>query len=126
MDWYEVILTIVGVVLGGVLTWIAANYLKDQKSRYRIWKLTQIASDVVLWVQDYFPDWTGAMKLKEAMKLIIQKMDEAGWDDVPPTEAETAARVAYQKEIGVQKTMLEKAKALEAKFKSPESITEVK
>ena len=66
------------------------------------------------------------MKLKEAMKLIIQKMDEAGWDDVPPTEAETAARVAYQKEIGVQKTMLEKAKALEAKFKSPESITEVK
>ncbi|NLJ48844.1 MAG: hypothetical protein GX428_04550 [Candidatus Atribacteria bacterium] len=54
--------------------------------------------------------------MKKAIELLIQKMDEAGWDDVPAPEAEVAARVAYQKEIGIQKTMLEKAKAFEARF----------
>lgn len=43
-------------------------------------------------------------------------MDEAGCDDVPVSEAEGAAWVVYQKEIGIQKTMLEKAKVLEEKF----------
>lgn len=118
MDWYEIIMTIAGVVLGGVLAWIGANYLITQQARYRAWKLTNTAQEVVLWIQDYYPTWAGAEKLKKAIELIIQKMDEAGWDDVPPPEAETAARVAYQKEIGVQKTMLEKAKELEAKFKT--------
>jgi len=126
MDWSEVILTIVGVVLGGILSWLAANYLKTQKARYRAWNLAKAAESVVLWVQDYFTDWAGADKLKKAVDLIILKMDEAGWDDVPPTEAETAARVAYQEKIGIQKTMLEKAKALEAKFKSQETATESK
>jgi len=121
MDWYEIALTIVGMFLGGILSWIAANYLKTQQARYRVWKLAQVAEDMVLWVQDYFTTWSGVEKLKIAVELIIQKMDEAGWDDVPPPEAETASRVAYQKTIGIQKTMLEKAKALEVKFKSTES-----
>lgn len=118
MDWYEILLPIIGVILGVVLTWIGANYLKTQAARYRAWKLTNTAQEVVLWIQDYYPNWAGAEKLKKAIELIIQKMDEAGWDDVPPPEAEVAARVAYQKEIGIQKTMLEKAKELEAKFKT--------
>jgi len=118
MDWYEIILTIVGVILGGVLSWIAANYLTTQAARYRAWKLTNLAQEVVLWVEDYYPTWAGAEKLKRAIELIIQKMDEAGWDDVPQAEADLAARAAYQKEIWIQKTMLEKAKELEAKFKT--------
>ena len=118
MDWYEIALTIIGVVLGGVLSWIAANYLKTQEARNRAWKITNVAHDVVLWVEDAYPNWAGADKLKRAIELLIQKMDEAGWDDVPPAEAEIAVRSAYQKEIGVQKTMLEKAKELEAKFKT--------
>lgn len=118
MDWYEVILAIVGVILGGILSWIAVNYLKTQASRYRAWQLTKTAQEVVLWVQDSFPTWTGAERLKKAIEMIIQKMDEAGWDDVPIAEADLAARSAYQKEIGVQKSMYEKAAELESKFKT--------
>ncbi len=117
MDWYGLIMAIVELVLAGVLAWLAANYLKTQAARHRAWTLTNIAHDVVLWVEDAYPTWSGSDKLKRAIELLLQKMDEAGWDDVPPTEAEIAVRAAYQKEIGVQKTMLEKAKALEATFK---------
>ena len=118
MDWYEVVMTIMGVILGGVLVWIGVNYLKTQQARYRAWKIAQVAQEVVLWVQDFYPGWAGSDKLKRAIDLIVQKMDEAGWDDVPAPEAEVAARVAYQEKIGIQKTMLEKAKELEAKFKT--------
>ena len=117
MDWYQIILTILGVVLGGILSYLGANYLKEQKQRYRAWRLANIANQAVLWVADYFPNLTGAQKLKEAVQMIIEKMDEAGWDDVPVVEADVAARVAYQEKIGVQKTMYEKAAALEMKFK---------
>ncbi len=117
MDWYGLIMAIVELVLAGVLAWLAANYLKTQASRNRVWNLTTIAHDLVLWVEDAYPDWNGAEKLRKAVELLLEKMDEAGWDDVPREEAEIAVRAAYQKEIGVEKTMLEKAKALEATFK---------
>ncbi len=116
MDWYGLIMAIVELVLAGVLAWLAANYLKTQTARHRAWTLTTIAHDLVLWVEDAYPDWDGAEKLRKAVELLMEKMDEAGWD-IPPSEAEIAVRAAYQEEIGVEKSMVEKAKALEATFK---------
>ncbi len=117
MDWFEIVLTIVGVVLGSVLVYIGANYLKTQNARNRAWKMALIAEQAVLWAQDYFKESSGVEKLKRVVQLIIQKMDEAGWDDVTAPEAEVQARAAYQANIGIKKEMYEKAAQLEAKFK---------
>lgn len=89
--------------MSGILAYVAANWLTDQKQKNRAWRLTNIAHDLVLWVEDGHPEWPGVQKLNKVIELIVMEMDKAGWDDVTKTEAEIAARAAYQEAIGLQK-----------------------
>ena len=51
-------------------------------------------------------------------------MDETGWNDILLPETEVAARAAYQEKIEIQKTMVEKAKELEARFMQGTNLIE--